>query len=493
MDKKRKIEEIPEERLQKLEKIKTSGISPYGGRFVRTHSIADLNEEIKGEVIIAGRLITIRKHGKSTFFDLWDGGATIQIYFNCDLLGEEKYNIFQEGIDIGDFIGITGEVFRTRTGELSVKASNWTLLTKTMRPLPAKWHGLKDIEIKYRQRYLDLIANANSREVFALRSSLTKELRRWLDEQGFTEVETPMLQAIPGGAAGKPFRTHQDALKMDLFLRIAPELYLKQLLVGGQEKVYDLNRSFRNEGLSTRHSPEFTMLELYEAYADYEYMMEFCEKLILNLADTILGKRQITYQGMEIDLSPPWQRITFNEALRKLYDIDIKTEDLKSLTQKLRAAKVKIPGKNITRSGIVRLLEKSLTSNSPTFIIDYPTFLCPLAKKKQDNPDVGERFELFAGGIEIANAYSELADPIEQRERLYEQGGEADEGFLLALEHGMPPASGMGIGIDRLIMLFTDSASVRDVILFPQLGTQENEKCKLRQRRFRLGGLVQKE
>ncbi|MBT9132011.1 MAG: Lysine--tRNA ligase [Syntrophomonadaceae bacterium] len=470
MDKKEKIEEIPEERLQKLEKVKSSGVSPYGGRFKRTHSIADLNEEMEGEVIIAGRLIAIRKHGKSIFFDLWDGSAVIQIYLNCSFIGEEKYNIFQEGIDIGDFIGITGEVFRTRMGELSVKASNWTLLTKTMRPLPAKWHGLKDVEIKYRQRYLDLIANAKAREVFALRSSLTKELRRWLDEQGFTEVETPILQAIPGGAAGKPFRTYQDALKMELFLRIAPELYLKQLLVGGEEKVYDLNKSFRNEGLSTRHNPEFTMLELYEAYADYEYMMEFCEKLILNLADTILGKRQITYQGMKIDLSPPWRRITFNEALRELYNVDIKTEDLKSLTQKLRAAKVEIPGENITRSGIVRLLEKSLASTFPTFIIDYPAFLCPLAKRKKDNLDVCERFELFAGGIEIANAYSELADPIEQRKRLYEQADVVDEGFLLALEHGMPPASGMGIGIDRLIMLFTDSASVRDVILFPQLG-----------------------
>lgn len=467
------LEEIPEERLQKLEKIKASGISPYGGRFKRTHSIAGLNGETKGEVIIAGRLIAIRKHGKSTFFDLRDGSAIIQIYLNYNLLGEEKYNIFQEGIDIGDFIGITGEVFRTRMGELSVKASNWTLLTKTMRPLPAKWHGLKDVEIKYRQRYLDLIANAKAREVFALRSSLLKELRRWLDEQGFTEVETPILQAIPGGASGKPFHTYQDTLKMDLFLRIAPELYLKQLLVGGQEKVYDLNKSFRNEGLSTRHNPEFTMLELYEAYADYEYMMEFCEKLILNLADTILGKRQITYQGMEIDLSSPWRRITFNEALRELYNVDIETEDLPGLTQKLRAAGVEIPGENITRSGIVRLLEKSLTNTSPTFVIDYPAFLCPLAKKKQDNPDVSERFELFAGGIEIANAYSELADPIEQRKRLYEQADIADEGFLLALEYGMPPASGMGIGIDRLIMLFTDSASVRDVILFPQLGAAE--------------------
>jgi lysyl-tRNA synthetase class 2 len=473
MDKKKEVmlEKIPEERLQKLEKIKAGGISPYGGRFKRTHSIADLNEEIKGEVIVAGRLVAIRKHGKSTFFDLRDASSTVQIYLNCNSIGEEKYNIFQEGIDIGDFIGITGEVFRTRMGELSIKASNWTLLTKTMRPLPAKWHGLRDIEIRYRQRYLDLIASAKTREVFALRSSLTRELRRWLDKQGFTEVETPILQAVPGGATGKPFRTYQDALGMELFLRIAPELYLKQLLVGGSEKIYDLNKSFRNEGLSTRHNPEFTMLELYEAYVDYEYMMEFCEKLILNLADTILGKRQITYQGMEIDLSPPWRRITFNEALGELYNVDIEAEDLKSLTQKLRAKGVGIPGENITRSGIVRLLEKSLTSTSPTFVIDYPTFLCPLAKKKESNPDVGERFELFVGGIEIANAYSELADPIEQRKRLYEQGDSPDEGFLLALEYGMPPASGMGVGIDRLVMLFTDSASVRDVILFPQLKT----------------------
>lgn len=469
MDKRKKVEEIPEERLRKFEKIKVRGVSPYGGRFNRTHSIAELNEKTKGKVTIAGRLIAIRKHGRSTFLDLRDRSGAIQIYLNYDFLGEEKYNMFQEEIDIGDFIGITGDVFRTRTGELSVRASDWTLLTKTMRPLPAKWHGLKDVEIRYRQRYLDLISSAKTREVFALRFSLTRELRKWLDEQGFIEVETPILQAIPGGAAGKPFRTYQDALGMNLFLRVAPELYLKQLLVGGEEKIYELNKSFRNEGLSTRHNPEFTMLELYEAYVDYEYMMEFCERLILNLSDTILGKRRIIYQGTEIDLSPPWRRITFKEVLAELYNIDIETENAETLTQKLRSAGVEIPGENITRSGIVRVLEKSLTSSSPTFVIDYPSFLCPLSKRKHDNSDVGERFELFIGGIEIANAYSELADPIEQRKRLYEQADVVDESFLLALEHGMPPASGMGMGIDRLTMLFTDSASVRDVILFPQL------------------------
>ncbi|MCK4325451.1 lysine--tRNA ligase, partial [bacterium] len=294
----------------------------------------------------------------------------------------------------------------------------------------------------------------------------------WLDERGFLEVETPMLQPIPGGAAGKPFKTHQDTLEMDLYLRIAPELYLKRLLVGGFEKVYEINRSFRNEGISTRHNPEFTMLEVYQAYADYQDMMKLVEELIIHLAESLLGGKKFTYQGKQIDLTRPWRQITFHETMKEMHGVDIEEEDIESLTEKIRSAGVKLEGEKVTRSALIRLLEKSLSSTSPTFVIDYPAFLCPLAKKKDD--EIAERFELFIGGCELANAYSELNDPIEQRDRFEEQKGDEgekiiDEDFIRALEYGMPPAGGLGLGIDRLIMLFTDSPSIREVILFPQL------------------------
>ena len=462
--------ELIRERRSKLEGIRESGIKPYGGRFQRSHRLGEA-VEVEAKVKVAGRIMALRRHGRTTFADLRDGSGQIQTYVGFDLLGEERYNLFGK-LDIGDFVGVEGEVFKTKTGERTIKVEGFTILSKSLRPLPEKWHGLKDVEIRYRQRYLDLIANEEVRKIFNLRSSLIKLMRQWLDERGFLEVETPMLQPIPGGAAGKPFKTHQDALEIDLYLRIAPELYLKRLLVGGFEKVYEINRSFRNEGISTRHNPEFTMLEVYQAYADYQDMMELAEELIIHLAESLLGGKKFTYQGKQIDLTRPWRQITFHETMKEMHGVDIEEEDIESLTEKIRSAGVKLEGEKVTRSALIRLLEKSLSSTSPTFVIDYPAFLCPLAKKKDESR--AERFELFIGGCELANAYSELNDPIEQRDRFEEQKGDEggkiiDEDFVRALEYGMPPAGGLGLGIDRLIMLFTDSPSIREVILFPQL------------------------
>ena len=462
--------ELIRERRSKLEGIRESGIKPYGGRFQRSHRLGEA-VEVEAKVKVAGRIMALRRHGRTTFADLRDGSGQIQTYVGFDLLGEERYNLFGK-LDIGDFVGVEGEVFKTKTGERTIKVEDFTILSKSLRPLPEKWHGLKDVEIRYRQRYLDLIASEEVRKIFNLRSSLIKLARQWLDERGFLEVETPMLQPIPGGAAGKPFKTHQDTLEMDLYLRIAPELYLKRLLVGGFEKVYEINRSFRNEGISTRHNPEFTMLEVYQAYADYQDMMKLVEELIIHLAESLLGGKKFTYQGKQIDLTRPWRQITFHETMKEMHGVDIEEEDIESLTEKIRSAGVKLEGEKVTRSALIRLLEKSLSSTSPTFVIDYPAFLCPLAKKKDD--EIAERFELFIGGCELANAYSELNDPIEQRDRFEEQKGDEgekiiDEDFIRALEYGMPPAGGLGLGIDRLIMLFTDSPSIREVILFPQL------------------------
>ncbi len=479
------INELFQERQNKLESIKKSGINPYGGKFFRSHSLGD-KVKVGESISVAGRIRQLRGHGKTIFADLKGEKGKVQVYIGFDLLGEEKYNLFGK-LDIGDFVGVEGEIFRTKTGELTVRVKDFTLLAKSLRPLPEKWKGLKDVEIRYRQRYLDLLSNEKAREIFNLRSRLIRLTRKWLDERGFLEVETPILQPIPGGAAGKPFKTHQDALDMDLYLRIAPELYLKRLLVGGFEKIYELNRSFRNEGISTRHNPEFTMLEVYEAYADYEDMMNLIEGLIAYLAEELLGKKEIIYQGKKVDLTPPWRKLTFRQAMQEMYEVDIEEDDLESLTKKLSSVGIKVEGDWVTRTGLVRLWEKALSSASPspTFIIDYPTFLCPLAKRK--NAQVAERFELFVGGCELANAYSELNDPREQRERLESQLQEGadenqlpDEDFVQALEYGMPPAGGLGLGIDRLVMLLTDSPSIKEVILFPQL-KKESVSVSVRQ------------
>ncbi|MCD5390487.1 lysine--tRNA ligase, partial [candidate division NPL-UPA2 bacterium] len=384
------ISELLQERRNKLEEIRKAGIKPYGGKFLRSHSLGD-KIEVGERISVAGRIRQLRSHGKTAFADLKGERGRIQIYVSFDLIGEEKYSLFHK-LDIGDFIGAEGEVFRTKTGELTVRVEKFTLLSKSLRPLPEKWKGLKDVEIRYRQRYLDLLSNEKVRDIFNLRSRLISVMREWLDKRGFLEVETPILQPIPGGAAGKPFKTHQDTLDMDLYLRIAPELYLKRLLVGGFEKIYELNRSFRNEGISTRHNPEFTMLEVYEAYADYEDMMNLIEGLIVHLAEELLGKKEIVYQGKKVDLTPPWRKLTFRQAMQEMYGVDIEEDDVESLTKKLSSAGIKVEGDRVTRTGLVRLWERALSSASPspTFIIDYPAFLCPLARRK--NEMVAERF-----------------------------------------------------------------------------------------------------
>jgi lysyl-tRNA synthetase class 2 len=472
IDKGNIMSDILKARQEKLSQLRDKGIDPFGGRFPISAQIKDLIDNFKeGEkVVIAGRITAKRKMGKSIFSDLRGEAVKIQLYFKGDSVGDEKFELLNSALDIGDIIGASGELFRTKTGEPTLKVEDYVVLAKSLRPLPEKWHGLKDVETRYRQRYLDLIANQQVKEIFRTRCEIIKSIRSILDSKGYLEVETPMMQPIPGGAAGKPFKTHHDALDMDLYLRIAPELYLKKLLVGGFEKVYEINKSFRNEGISTRHNPEFTMLEVYTAYGDCKTTMELTRELITESAKKVLGKKSIEYQGNNIDLSK-WETVSFAEIMKKSYDIN-PDDDEKVWIQKLKKKGIVIEGEEIGRTQIINIIAELIEpkSNHPVFVIDMFKELCPLAKVKKDNPLLTDRFELFIGGIEVANAYSELNDPIEQRKRLEEQGGgEIDEDFLRALEYGMPPAGGLGIGIDRLIMLFTDSPSIRDVILFPQL------------------------
>ena len=479
------INEIIQQRLAKLKALEAKGISPYGARFMRSGSIAGvLSEFSEGKsVCLAGRIMAERIHGKASFLDINDQTGKIQAYIKEDIIGQENFALFNS-LDIGDIVGVEGELFKTRTGEPTVKVSNLTILSKSLRPLPEKWHGLKDVETRYRQRYIDLISNSDVRKVFAMRSSIITKIREFFDKRGYLEVETPIIQTIAGGATGKPFKTHHNIYDIDLFLRIAPELYLKRLIVGGFEKVYEINKSFRNEGISTRHSPEFTMLEAYTAYTDYEDMMNLTEELITFLAKEILGKTKITYQNNEIDLTTPWNRLSFAKEIKDMYGIspeDDLNEWLRKLKEKGSARNLGIDLKaKISRSQLTHLITELFQPDSkhaPTFAIDLFTEACPLAKPKKDNPLLAERFELFIGGIEVANAYSELNDPLEQRAKFEaelkdlpkDQVRQIDEDFLEALEYGMPPCGGLGIGIDRLAMLFTDSQSIRDVILFPLL------------------------
>jgi lysyl-tRNA synthetase class 2 len=466
------MSDILKTRQEKLNLLRDKGIDPFGGKFPISSGIKDLIEDFQEgkKVVIAGRIMAKRKHGKSIFSDLRDENAKIQLYSKADFVGGEKFELLDAALDIGDIIGVKGELFKTKTGELTLKVEDFTVLAKSLKPLPEKWHGLKDIETRYRQRYLDLIVNQRVKEIFKTRCEIIRNIRSILDSKGYLEVETPMMQPIPGGAAGKPFKTHHDALDMDLYLRIAPELYLKKLLVGGFEKVYEVNRSFRNEGISTRHNPEFTMLEVYTAYGDCETMMELTREMITQTAKSVLGKDKLEYQGNVIDLSK-WEKVSFAKIMKDTYDIN-PDDDEKVWIKKLKEKGIEIKGEEIGRTQIINIIADLLEpkSNHPVFVIDIFTELCPLAKVKKENPLLTDRFELFMGGIEVANAYSELNDPIEQRKRFEEQReGKIDEDFLRALEHGMPPAGGLGIGIDRLVMLFTNSPSIRDVILFPQL------------------------
>ncbi|MCQ9204811.1 MAG: lysine--tRNA ligase [Omnitrophica bacterium] len=456
--------------------------SKFGNPFLETDfpkslsikEILDGFEENK-EVSVAGRLISKREHGKSGFAHISDYSGKLQFYAQLNKLGE-LYELFKE-LDIGDIIGVKGVLFKTRTDESTISVSEIKLLSKAMRPLPEKWHGLKDVEVRYRQRYLDLIANPEVREVFIKRSKIISLTREFFNKLNFIEVETPMLHHIAGGAAGKPFSTHHNATDSDVYLRIAPELYLKRLLVGGLEKIYEINRSFRNEGVSTRHNPEFTMLEAYSAYDNYEYMMNICENLFSYLAGNICSSLVIEYQGQKIDFTPPWQRISFAELFSKEFGIDC--SDSQEIMLKKIGKKMKLT-KSLSRSQILNiteeLIEKNYPKDKPAFIIDYFTWTSPLAKRNKDNPHIVDRFELFVGGLEVANAYSELNDPIEQRLRFKKQleveeelPKKIDKEFLLSLEYAMPPAAGLGIGMDRLTMVLLNQSSIRDVILFPLL------------------------
>ncbi len=475
---------LREERIRKLKELKERGLDPYEGGFKRGGTIAearDKESEFKEKKIkLCGRITALRRHGQTYFADLRDESARIQIYIRKDTVGEEKASIFKL-IDIGDFLGVEGPIFTTKTGELTVLVHGFSVLAKSIRPLPEKWHGLKDVEIRYRQRYLDLISNEKVRETFKLRSRIIEKLRSLLSQRGFIEVETPMMQAIPGGAEGRAFKTYHQALDRDLYLRIAPELYLKRLLVGGMEKIFELNRSFRNEGLSTRHNPEFTMLEVYQAYADYEVMMDLTEELITGIAKSIFGKENFKYQGREINLKRPWKREKFSKLMEEKFKINLENVTVANLVNELKKTGLdndKLE-KGLTKTQLLKLLGENVEPEEPTFVIDHIADFCPLAKRHKDNKNLSQRFELFIGGLEVANAYSELNDPLEQRERLYNQWNElgeeekrekkVDEDFVLALEHGMPPAGGLGIGIDRLVMLLTDSPSIREVVFFPQL------------------------
>jgi lysyl-tRNA synthetase, class II len=472
-------DEILDMRIKKLEDLKSQGVCLYGGRFENTHNAKGVKENFteNGAVSIAGRIMALREHGKSVFGDIKDITGRVQFYIKKDAVGDEIFSVLKK-LDIGDIIGIEGEMFMTRTQEPTIKAKKVELLAKAIRPLPGEWYGLKDVEIRYRKRYLDLIANEAVKDVFIKRSKIIKEIRRYLDDQDYLEVETPMMHSLAGGAAGKPFKTHHDALNMDLSLRIAPELYLKKLLVGDLEKVYEINRSFRNEGLSTKHNPEFTMLEVYTAYADYKKMMDLVKGIIIHIAEQVFNTKELVFGEQKIDLTN-WQEVSFAKLMQENFEInpdDSETEWLAKLKKK--NVKVELKQGKISRTFILNLvsdlIEEKLQTNHPVFITDIYTELCPLAKKKKNEPLLSERFELFMGGMEIANAYSELNDPTEQRERFLLQAKDdcnpkIDEDFVEALEYGMPPAGGLGIGIDRLVMLFTNQTSIKDVILFPQL------------------------
>ncbi len=488
--------ELIRRRREKLEAWRARGVEPFGGRFPVMHWSAALESRFRtaaeddlksaGPVSLAGRVMGLRDHGRSCFADLRDQSGQIQLYARADGLGEQ-YAAFTD-LDVGDFIGVTGELFRTRTGALSVAVKHFEFLAKSLRPLPEKWHGLKDVETRYRQRYVDLVVNPQVREIFALRSRLIAALRAFLDARGFLEVETPMMQPIPGGAIARPFQTHHNALGMPLYLRVAPELYLKRLVAGGLERVYEINRSFRNEGISTQHNPEFTMLEFYQAYADYNDLMELTEKLFAYLAQTLLGRDELTYQGETVSFKGPWERLPFfdalSNALAQPITPDTDTDTLMAGARERQALRsFHLRGKPaLDRVGLWKDIFDTLVEPTlwqPTFITDFPIELSPLSKQKRDNPRLVDRFELYVCRRELANAYSELNDPIEQRRRFEQQaalraGGDEeahcmDEDFVRALEYGMPPTAGEGIGIDRLVMLFTDRPSIRDVILFPLL------------------------
>jgi lysyl-tRNA synthetase class 2 len=479
-------EEIISLRTEKLERLRSRGIDPYPARFRPTRTAARALALLEGRdehaepVTLAGRITAMRNMGKATFIDLRDGSGSIQTYLKEDALGE-AYETLRD-LDIGDFVGVSGPLFRTKTGEPTLQVQELTVLAKALRAPPEKWHGLQDVEVRYRQRYLDLTANAEVRETFVTRSRIISAIRAFMDRLGFLEVETPVLQAAAGGAAARPFTTYHNALDRQLYLRIALELYLKRLVIGGYDRVYEIGRIFRNEGVSAKYNPEFTMLESYQAYADYNDTMDMVEEMVSTVAGEVLGGTTVPFGESEIDLSPPWPRITLREAIKEHSGVDFEAhQDVGAMQEAVAGAGVAIE----ESWGRGKLIDELLSAKveptllRPTFLTDYPIELSPLAKARPDNPRIVERFELFIAGREVANAYSELNDPLEQRRRMEEQtrlraaGDEevelADEEFLVALEHGMPPCGGLGIGIDRLVMALTGQQSIREVILFPHL------------------------
>ena len=479
-------------RREKLDKLRAEGKDPFQiTKFNRTHTtkqIIDNYDELEGkDVTIAGRLMAKRIMGKASFCHIQDGEGKIQSYVSINDLGEESYKQFKED-DIGDIIGVTGFVFKTRTGEISIHAKEVTLLTKSLKPLPEKFHGLKDTDLRYRQRYVDLIVNPEVKDTFVKRSMIIKELRNILDEKGYLEVETPILNNLITGDAARPFETHHNTLDIDMYLRIAPELNLKRLIVGGFDKVYEVCKNFRNEGMDIKHNPEFTNVELYAAYEDYNDMMDISEEIITRLCMKVNGTLKINYQGLDIDLSTPWKRITMIDAIKEKTGIDFNEVKTDEEARKLADEKsVQLEEGKTTRGHIINEFFETFVEETliqPTFIMDYPVEVSPLTKRKKDNPSLTERFELFIGGREYGNAYSELNDPIDQYERLKkqaearakgdEEAGMMDEDFVNALEIGLPPTGGLGIGLDRLIMLLTNSASIRDVLLFPTMKPLDN-------------------
>lgn len=492
------VSELLQVRRHKLDELRALGVDPFGKKYERTHNAGDIIKQYDGltkeeleekgvKARIAGRIMAKRTMGKASFAHVQDLSGKIQIYVRKDSVSENDYSVF-ELLDLGDIVGISGEVFKTKTGETTIKVDELELLSKSLYPLPDKYHGLKDVELRYRQRYVDLIINPEVQQTFILRSRIIQSMRRYLDSLGYLEVETPTLHNIAGGAAARPFITHHNALDMQLYMRIAIELHLKRLIVGGLEKVYEIGRVYRNEGISTRHNPEFTMIELYEAYADYKDIMALTENMISHIAEEVLGTQVINYQGHEVNLKPEWRRVSMVDAVKEVTGVDFGVQMSNEEAHRL-AAEHKVPVEphmtfgHILNAFFEQFVEETLIQ--PTFVTGHPVEISPLAKKNEQDPRFTDRFELFIVAREHANAFTELNDPIDQRQRFEaqlaerEQGNdeahEMDDDFIRALEYGMPPTGGLGIGVDRLIMLLTDSASIRDVLLFPHMRARTNE------------------
>ncbi len=486
-----------EQRLQKIGALRAEGVNPFANNFTPDDTAGPVRERFRGQTkeqveqceeafSVAGRIVSLRNFGKASFFHVQDRTGRIQIYIQKNKVGSDSYAVFRKA-DVGDIVGVSGRAFVTKSDELTILADSFALLTKAMRPLPEKWHGLQDTETRYRQRYLDLIVNESVRSAFQIRSRIISFIRNFLSDRDFYEVETPMMHHIPGGAAAEPFKTHHNALDIDLYLRIAPELYLKRLLVGGFERVFEINRNFRNEGVSTQHNPEFTMVEFYQAYATFVDFMDVTEQMISGLCAELTGKTRVVYQGHELDLAPPWSRMTLKEAASRYGQIP--PEDLGSLPaaqSRARDLGIELTGKESLGEVVTEIFEHVAEPHliQPTFITHFPVEVSPLARACETDQSVTDRFELYIAGREIANAFSELTDPEDQRARFSRQAqekhqrtgapAEIDEDFIRALEYGMPPAAGEGIGVDRLVMLLTDSPSIRDVILFPLLRSERS-------------------